>query len=272
MTERSSEGRKAPLFYEGLLGGYVLTHNLILLGSLASLLAGLATAIGAFPLLFTSNISDKLLDAALGFSAGVMLAASAFSLLVPAIELAGIGRVVLGLLVGAMFVDIADRLIPHEHIFKGYEGPPSKLSRVSLMILAITIHNFPEGMAVGVSFGGEDISTGLVVSLAIAIQNIPEGMAVAFPMLREGFNKRKAAWYAALSGLVEPIGGLLGISLVSTVKPILPIAMAFAAGAMIFVVSDEMIPESHSRGYERIATFGAVMGFAVMMFLDNLFG
>ncbi|HIE23664.1 MAG TPA: ZIP family metal transporter, partial [Candidatus Korarchaeota archaeon] len=172
----------------------------------------------------------------------------------------------------AAFVDMADRLIPHEHVFKGYEGPPSRLSKISLMILAITIHNFPEGMAVGVSFGGGNVGTGIVVSIAIALQNIPEGMAVAFPMLREGFKKRKAAWFAALSGLVEPLGGLLGILLVSTVKPILPIAMAFAAGAMIFVVSDEMIPESHSRGYERIATFGAVVGFAIMMFLDNLLG
>ncbi|RLG54338.1 MAG: ZIP family metal transporter [Thermoproteota archaeon] len=250
----------------------MLSDNLILLGSIASLFAGLFTAVGALPIFFTSDISDKFLDAALGFSAGVMLAASSFSLLVPAIEMAGIGRIFIGLLGGAIFVDVADRLIPHEHMFKGYEGPPSRLSKVSLMILAITIHNFPEGMAVGVSFGGGDISSGLAVSVAIALQNIPEGMAVAFPMLREGFKKRKAAWYATLSGLIEPVGGLLGISLVSTIRPILPIAMAFAAGAMIFVVSDEMIPESHSRGYERIATFGAVMGFAVMMFLDNLFG
>jgi ZIP family zinc transporter len=251
---------------------YVLSNNLILIGFIASLLAGLSTAVGAIPLIFTSSISDRFLDGALGFSAGVMLAASAFSLLVPAIEVAGIGKVVIGLLTGAAFVDIADRLIPHKHIFKGYEGPPSRLSKISLMILAISIHNFPEGMAVGVSFGGGNVSTGIVVSIAIALQNIPEGMAVAFPMLREGFKKRKAAWFAALSGLVEPLGGLLGISLVSTVEPILPIAMAFAAGAMIFVVSDEMIPESHSRGYERIATFGAVVGFAIMMFLDNLLG
>jgi len=251
---------------------YVLSNNLILIGFIASLLAGASTAIGAIPLIFTSSISDRFLDGALGFSAGVMLAASAFSLLVPAIEVAGIGKVVIGLLAGAAFVDMADRLIPHEHVFKGYEGPPSRLSKISLMILAITIHNFPEGMAVGVSFGRGNVGTGIVVSIAIALQNIPEGMAVAFPMLREGFKKRKAAWFAALSGLVEPLGGLLGILLVSTVKPILPIAMAFAAGAMIFVVSDEMIPESHSRGYERIATFGAVVGFAIMMFLDNLLG
>ena len=250
----------------------MLSNNLILIGFIASLLAGASTAIGAIPLIFTSSISDRFLDGALGFSAGVMLAASAFSLLVPAIEVAGIGKVVIGLLAGAAFVDMADRLIPHEHVFKGYEGPPSRLSKISLMILAITIHNFPEGMAVGVSFGRGNVGTGIVVSIAIALQNIPEGMAVAFPMLREGFKKRKAAWFAALSGLVEPLGGLLGILLVSTVKPILPIAMAFAAGAMIFVVSDEMIPESHSRGYERIATFGAVVGFAIMMFLDNLLG
>ncbi len=249
----------------------MLSNDLILIGFIASLLAGLSTAAGAIPLIFTSSISDRFLDGALGFSAGVMLAASAFSLLMPAIEVAGIGKVVIGLLAGAAFVDIADRSIPHEHILKGYEGPPSKLSKISLMILAITIHNIPEGMAVGVSFGGGDVSRGTVVAIAIALQNVPEGMAVAFPMLREGFKKRRAAWYAALSGLVEPLGGLLGISLVSTVEPILPIAMAFAAGAMIFVVSDEMIPESHSRGYERIATFGAIIGFAVMMFLDNLF-
>ncbi len=152
--------------------------------------------------------------------------------------------VFIGLLAGALFIDVADKLIPHEHIFKGYEGPPSRLSKVSLMILAIVIHNLPEGVAVGVSFGG-NISTGLVVSMTIALQNVPEGMAVVFPLVREGFKRRKAAWYAALSGLAEPLGGILGALLVSIMVSILPVAMAFAAGAMIFVVSDEMIPESH---------------------------
>jgi ZIP family zinc transporter len=137
--------------------------------------------------------------------------------------------------------------------------------------LAITIHNFPEGLAVGVSFGSGNLTAGLVVAMAIGLQNMPEGLAVALPLLREGYSRRRAVLYGTLTGLIEPVGGLLGVALVSIFHPILPWALAFAAGAMLFVVSDEIIPESHRKGFERQATFGLVIGFIVMMLLDCLF-
>lgn len=244
--------------------------DVIWLGSVASLLAGLATGAGALPVLFTRKVSDRLLDVMLGFSAGVMLAATFFSLLVPAIDLGGVWVAVLGIAFGAIVLHLVDRFIPHFHPALGAEGPSSRLSRVWLFALAITIHNFPEGLAVGVSFGSGDIAAGLVVAMAIGLQNMPEGLAVALPLLREGYSRRKSIWYGTLTGLIEPVGGLLGVALVSIFYPILPWALAFAAGAMLFVVSDEIIPESHRKGFERQATFGLVLGFIVMMLLDCL--
>lgn len=243
----------------------------IWLGSVASLLAGLATGAGAVPVLFTKRISDRLLDIMLGFSAGVMLAATAFSLIVPAIDLSGPLIVVLGIILGALVLHLIDRFVPHFHPVLGAEGPPSKLSRVWLLVLAITIHNFPEGLAVGVSFGSGDVAAGLVIAMAIGLQNMPEGLAVALPLFREGYSRRKSLWYGTLTGLVEPVGGLLGVALVSVFQTILPWGLAFAAGAMLFVVSDEMIPESHRKGFEREATFGVIAGFVIMMLLDCIF-
>ena len=249
-----------------------MTLELIQLGLFASLLAGLATGIGGIPIFFMRDISHRTLDTMLGFAAGVMLAATAFSLLVPAIELGGILVTVVGFVVGGLFVFLLDRYVPHAHLIKGPEGPSSELSRVSLLIMAITIHNFPEGLAVGVSFGGGDIAAGIAIAIAIGLQNIPEGSAVAFPLIREGFHRRKALWYATLTGLVEPLGGLIGVSVVALARPLLPSGLAFAAGAMAFVVSHEMIPESHRKGHEHEATFGFIVGFAVMMLLDTVFG
>jgi ZIP family zinc transporter len=248
-----------------------MNEEIIWLGSVASLLAGLATGAGAIPVLFTRRISDKLLDVLLGFSAGVMLAATSFSLLVPAIDLSGPWVAVLGLVLGAVVLHLVDRFVPHFHPAFGAEGPASRLPRVWLFVLAITIHNFPEGLAVGVSFGGGDVAAGLVIATAIALQNMPEGLAVALPLLREGYSRRKSIWYGTLTGLVEPAGGLLGAAVVSISQPILPWGLAFAAGAMLFVVSDEMIPESHRKGFEREATFGLVVGFVIMMLLDSMF-
>jgi len=245
--------------------------NIIWLGIVASLVAGLATGAGALPVLFTKRISDRLLDVMLGFSAGVMLAATSFSLIVPAIDLGGPWVAVFGLILGALVLHLVDRFVPHFHPIMGAEGPPSKLSKVWLFVIAIAIHNFPEGLAVGVSFGGGDAKAGLVIALAIALQNMPEGLAVALPLRREQYSRRKALWYATLTGLVEPIGGLLGVTLISVFQPILPWGLAFAAGAMLFVVSDEMIPESHRKGFAREATFGLIIGFVVMMFLDCYF-
>jgi ZIP family zinc transporter len=247
-------------------------NEIILLGFLATIGTGLATGVGALPILFTRKIPEWLLDGLLGFAAGVMLAATAFSLLVPAIDLGGVGIAVLGLVAGALFLDAADRWIPHTHFIKGPEGPPSSaLRRIWLLILAITLHNFPEGLAVGIAFGSGDIPTASVLAIAIALQNMPEGLAVALPLVREGFSRRRALGYATLSGLAEPIAGLLGVVAVQYMKPILPFGLAFAAGAMLFVVSDEMIPETHRRGHERVGTAGVILGFVLMMFLDNLF-
>ena len=248
-----------------------MSLEVIWLGIAASLVAGLATGIGALPILFTKKVSDRLLDVMLGFSAGVMLAATAFSLIVPAIDLSGPWIVVLGVLLGAFVLHLIDRFVPHFHPALGPEGPSSRLAGIWLFVIAITIHNFPEGLAVGVSFGSGEISAGLVIALAIGLQNMPEGLAVALPLLREGYSKRRGLWYATLTGLVEPLGGLLGVALVSIFQPILPWALAFAAGAMLFVISDEIIPESHRKGFEREATFGLIIGFVIMMLLDCLF-
>ncbi len=248
-----------------------MIDDIIWLGFTASLVAGLSTGVGALPVLFTRKVSDRLLDVMLGFSAGVMLAATSFSLIVPAIDLSGPWVAVLGIILGAIVLHLFDRFIPHFHPALGAEGPSSRLSRVWLFVLAITIHNFPEGLAVGVSFGGGDVAAGMVIALAIGLQNMPEGLAVALPLLREGYSRRKCLGYGTLTGLVEPVGGLLGVTLVSIFHPILPWGLAFAAGAMLFVVSDEMIPESHRKGFEREATFGLIAGFVLMMLLDCLF-
>ena len=248
-----------------------MSVDTIWLGFVASLAAGLATGAGAIPVLFTRQISDKLLDIMLGFAAGVMLAATTFSLLVPAINQGGVWITVIGFVMGALTLHLIDRFVPHFHPVAGVEGPPSNIARVWLLIIAITIHNFPEGLAVGVSFGNGDIAAGLVIATAIGLQNMPEGLAVALPLLREKYSRAKSLEYATLTGLVEPIGGLLGAAIVSIFLPILPWALAFAAGAMIFVVSDEMIPESHRKGFAREATFGLIAGFVIMMLLDSIF-
>jgi ZIP family zinc transporter len=245
--------------------------EIIWFGLAASLLAGLATGAGALPVLFTKRVSDRLLDVMLGFSAGVMLAATAFSLIVPAIDLSGPFVAVFGIILGALVLHLIDRFVPHFHPALGAEGPASRLSKVWLFVLAITIHNFPEGLAVGVSFGGGDVAAGIVIATAIGLQNMPEGLAVALPLVREGYSRRKSLLYGTLTGLVEPLGGLLGVALITIFQPVLPWGLAFAAGAMLFVVSDEIIPESHRKGFEREATFGLIAGFVVMMLLDTLF-
>jgi ZIP family zinc transporter len=256
-----------------------MNGNIIVIGLIASLLAGLGTGAGALPALFLKRVSDRALDAMLGAAAGVMLAATSFSLIIPAIEYGdaywgggGVIATVIGIAVGAVFLDRIDKLIPHQHFFKGAEGPSSSLKKTWLFIFAITIHNFPEGMAVGVGFGSGDVAAGTALAIGIGLQNAPEGLAVALPLLREKYSRLSAFLIATLTGLVEPVGGFLGVSLVVIFKPILPLALAFAAGAMLFVISDEIIPETHSRGNERIATFGVIIGFIIMTALDNLLG
>jgi ZIP family zinc transporter len=208
-----------------------------------------------------------------------MLAATSFSLIVPAIEYgnhmwggSGVFIAVVGLFAGAVFLDRIDKWVPHAHFVKGTEGPSSSLRKTWLFVFAIAIHNFPEGMAVGVGFGSGNIGSATALAIGIGLQNMPEGLAVALPLLREKYSRWAALGVATLSGLVEPIGGILGVSLVVIFQPVLPFALAFAGGAMLFVISDEIIPETHTRGNERISTFGVVIGFIIMMALDNLLG
>lgn len=239
---------------------------------------GLMTALGAVPIFFTKNVSQKLLDMMLGFAAGIMLAATCFSLVMPSIEYGGgdfkaVMITSLGILFGAFIIDMIDKYSPHEHLIdKRREGVSSSLSEIWLFIIAITIHNFPEGMATGVGFGTENINDGLALALGIGIQNMPEGLAVALSLVREKYSVKYAFIVAALTGLVEPVGAVLGFGLVNVFKPVLPVVLASAAGAMLFVICDEIIPETHSKGYEREATYGIIFGFVIMMILDILLG
>ncbi len=246
--------------------------EILLYGIVASTAAGLATGVGALPALAVREVSRRVLNVMLGFAAGVMLAATCFSLIIPAIEFGGVWITVVGLAAGALALDIVDRTVPHFHAVAGREGPSSAMRKVWLFVLAITIHNFPEGLAVGVGFGGGDVAAGTALAIGIGLQNMPEGLAVALPLLREGYSRWAALGIALATGLVEPLGGLLGAGIVSVARPFLPFGLAFAAGAMLFVIADEIIPETHSQGNERLATFGLIVGFLVMMALDNLFG
>lgn len=258
-------------------GLYLIFDKVVVIGFLASILAGLATGVGALPALFFKNISQRLFNSLLGAAAGVMLAATAFSLLVPGIDYGdqmwpgkGLWVVAAGMLVGALFLHFADEKLPHLHFDAVGGDSLDSLQKISLFIIAITIHNFPEGMSVGVSFGSGDMNNGLVLSIAIALQNLPEGLAVALPLVGLGYNKWRAVAIATLTGLVEPVGGLLGITMVTAFSSVLPVAMGFAAGAMLFVISEEIIPETHSKGRSRIATFSLMVGFIIMMVLDRI--
>ncbi len=254
----------------------------VALGFLASLAAGLVTAVGAVPVLFGRGVSQRLNDVLLGFSAGVMLAASFFSLIIPGLDAAGrlYGSVavaaaigVAGVGLGAMSIAVINELVPHEHFVLGREGPePRSLERIWLFVLAITIHNLPEGLAVGVGFGGGDLRGGVTLATGIGLQNAPEGLAVALALLSCGYSRIYAFVIAALTGLVEPVTGFLGAYAVSLSVYLLPWGMTFAAGAMIYVISHEIIPETHRHGFQDQATLGLTAGLVVMMFLDVAFG
>jgi ZIP family zinc transporter len=252
--------------------------NSILVGFLASLGAGLATGIGALPILLPIKLTQRAQAIALGFGGGVMLAASAFSLIVPGTEAAiaqgasSMGAALImaaGVFLGGWFLLLSNKYIPHEHFKKGPEGVNQQaLKRIWLFITAITIHNFPEGLAVGVSFGAGNLADGIPLAIGIGLQNIPEGLVVALSLVANKYTPIYALKVSLLTGLVEPVGGLIGAGIVSIAQPILPWGMAFAAGAMLFVISDEIIPESHRQGQEQEATLGIMVGFIVMMLLD----
>jgi ZIP family zinc transporter len=240
------------------------------LGLLASLGAGLATGLGAIPIFFLRNVPVKIMDGLLGFSAGIMLGATSFSLVLPSIKLGGLWVTSFGMILGGLFLAVANRLTPHLHSLSGREGIPLPFSRVWLFVLAITIHNFPEGMSVGVGFGRGEISEGVALAMGIGFQNMPEGLAVALALIREGHPPLRSFGTAILTGLVEPIGGLLGVSVVTMAHVLLPWGLAFAGGAMLFVISSEIIPETHRHGHPVEATFGVLFGFIVMTVFDNL--
>lgn len=254
----------------------------ILLGFLASLGAGLFTAIGALPILFVPAITKRAEGILLGFGGGVMLAATAFSLIIPGTEAAmsqGFSKsiaaliMVAGILLGAWCLNFVHGHFPHEHFFKEEAGKNrSQLARIWLFVAAITLHNFPEGLAVGVSFASGKLAEGLPVAMGIGLQNMPEGLVVAVALVGQSYSVPYALWVSLLTGLVEPIGGLVGVSLSALGNFILPWGMAFAAGAMLFVISDEIIPESHRKGIEKEGTIGIMLGFVVMMFLDIALG
>jgi ZIP family zinc transporter len=255
---------------------------------LATCFTWFMTAAGSGVVFFFKSINRKVLNAMLGFAAGVMIAASFWSLLAPAIEMSeelGIPSwipAVIGFLLGGAFLRIIDRILPHLHL--GFpkeeaEGIKTSWRRSVLLILAITLHNFPEGLAVGVAFGAiaadlpaATLAGAVALAIGIGIQNFPEGAAVSVPLRREGLTRFKCFWYGQLSGVVEPIAGVIGAAAVIYMRPILPYALAFAAGAMIFVVVEELIPESQIDRDTDVATIGAMLGFSLMMTLDVALG
>jgi len=262
--------------------------NPVLQALIATLFTWFVTALGAALVFFFKTINRKVLDAMLGFAAGVMIAASYWSLLAPAIEMAEEGNLpawvpaTVGFLLGGLFLWVADKILPHLHLgfpMAEAEGLKTSWQRSVLLVMAITLHNIPEGLAVGVAFGAlaSDIPSAtlagaVALAMGIGIQNFPEGAAVSVPLRREGVSRLKSFWYGQLSGVVEPVAGVIGAAAVILIKPILPYALSFAAGAMIYVVVEELIPESQLEKNTDVATMGAMGGFAVMMTLDVALG
>ena len=262
--------------------------NPVVQALIATLFTWALTALGAALVFFFKTINQKVLNAMLGFAAGVMIAASFWSLLAPAIEMSEAMGVpswlpaVVGFLLGGVFLRGIDMVLPHLHLNKPIEeaeGIHTTWKRSVLLVLAITLHNIPEGLAVGVAFGAvaydlpsASLAGAIALAIGIGIQNFPEGAAVSIPLRREGISRRKCFWYGQLSGVVEPIAGVIGAAAVIFMRPILPYALSFAAGAMIFVVIEELIPESQADKDTDIGTLGAMLGFAVMMTLDVALG
>lgn len=256
---------------------------------LATLFTWFVTALGASLVFFFKEINRAIFDTLLGFTGGVMIAASFWSLLAPSIEMSEKlypgwewMPAAIGFVSGALFVFILDKLTPHLHINFGIEeqeGMPTKWHQSTLLILAITLHNIPEGLAVGVLFGAAAeaadpvmVSSAIALAIGIGIQNFPEGMAISMPLRRQGVSRFKSFWYGQLSAIVEPIAGVLGAVAVIYIQEVLPFALAFAAGAMIFVVVEEVIPETQRDKYTDIAVLGFIAGFTVMMILDVALG
>lgn len=266
----------------------LLNYNPVLLALIATLFTWFLTASGASMVFFFKSINKKILNSMLGFAAGIMIAASFWSLLKPAIEMAeengtvGWMPALIGFLSGGAFLLIVDKVLPHLHMglsIDKAEGIKTSWQRSILLVLAITLHNIPEGLAVGVAFGAlannPDVgmlSGAIALAIGIGLQNFPEGAAVSIPLRREGLSRLRSFNYGQISGMVEPISGVLGAYLVLSIEPLLPYALSFAAGAMIFVVVEELIPESQTGNETDFSTIGAMLGFATMMFLDVSLG
>lgn len=263
-------------------------YHPVLQAFLATCFTWSVTALGAALVFLQKELSRRVLDVMLGFTAGVMIAASYWSLLAPALAMSENGPlpqwlpVAIGFLAGGVVLRMADRLFPHLHLWlpiEKAEGVHTSMKRTGLLVLAITLHNIPEGLAVGVAFGAAaagypeaSLAGAMALTLGIGIQNFPEGTAVSLPLRREGIGRFKCFWYGQLSGAVEPIAGVIGAAIVIVSQPILPYALAFAAGAMIFVVAEEVIPESQQGGNADLATMGLMVGFTLMMILDVALG
>ncbi|MDQ3801720.1 MAG: ZIP family metal transporter [Acidobacteriota bacterium] len=250
---------------------------------IASAIAGFgATTLGALPAVFLRRLNEKLNNNLLSFAAGVMLAATIFSLLLPSIEssksqgastVSAVLQTIVFLFIGGFVLWLVNALVPHEHFAKGHEGvvDSGKIRKIWLFVIAIAIHNFPEGLSVGVANGTGEFGVGLGATMGIGLQNIPEGLSVAVALHSQGYSKRYAVGVSALTGLVEIFGAIFGASILLVSSHVLPWALAFAGGAMLFIVSDEIIPETHRHGFENGATFSLFVGFGLMMFLDAVF-
>ncbi|HDS45590.1 MAG TPA: ZIP family metal transporter [Methanomicrobia archaeon] len=260
----------------------------VLQALLATVFTWFMTALGAATVFMTKEVKRNVLDGMLGFAGGVMIAASFWSLLAPSIAMSSGQHMpawlpaAVGFLAGGACLRMIDKVLPHLHV--GYpieeaEGIKTSWHRSTLLVLAITMHNIPEGLAVGVAFGAivagypaATLAAAVTLAVGIGIQNFPEGLAVSMPLRRDGMSRLKSFWYGQLSGVVEPIAGVTGAAVVILARPLLPYALAFAAGAMIFVVVEEVVPESQRGGNADLATMGAMLGFVVMMVLDVAFG
>lgn len=235
---------------------------------------GGATIIGVIIGFFFNKIPHKFNDAVLGFAAGIMLASAILGLIIPSLDEGNVWITLIGILSGAVFLNFADKLTPHLHHISGVEDEEkhsekqSSLNKVLLFVMAIAIHNFPEGIAAGVGFGTDNIGNAITVALGIALQNIPEGMVIVSPLIMAGVKKKRVFLIACFTGVIEIVGTIVGFAAVNFASMILPFALAFAGGTMVYVVSDEMIPETHSHGYERMATYSLLAGFMLFVLMD----
>ena len=247
------------------------------LAMITALGVGSATIVCVLLGFLFQKVPHKFNDAILGFAAGIMLAAAVLGLIVPSLEEGNVWLTAIGILMGAVFLNVADKATPHLHHITGvgeeaHSERQKQLNKVLLFVLAIAIHNLPEGIAAGVGFGSENVGNAITVALGIALQNIPEGMVIVSPLIMAGLKKRRVFAIASFTGIIEVVGTMIGFFAVSVATAILPFALAFEVGTMIYVISDEMIPETHSHGYERMATYSLLLGFITMLIMDFYIG